>query len=94
MKVTIWIPDKLVDEIKESAWEARTSLSNYLVQLHRNATGFTNISQTKGYLDAIKRDLKPADAIADKKVICEPKSWGRRVETGKPFIPDPKKGGK
>ena len=37
MKVTIWIPDKLVEDIKESAWEARTSLSNYLVKLHRSS---------------------------------------------------------
>lgn len=36
MKVMIWIPDNLVDEVKDAAWKSKMSVSNYLVSLHRD----------------------------------------------------------
>ena len=36
MKVTIWVPDDLVQGIKDAAWGSRKSVSGYLVDLHKS----------------------------------------------------------
>lgn len=66
MKVTIWIPDDLVDEIKESAYQSRKSVSGYLVDLHRvnfsslEAAGAmknqTDLPASGDFLDALNPD--------------------------------------
>ena len=40
MRVNIWIPDDLVDEIREYAHKAKESVSGYLVGLHRANMGY------------------------------------------------------
>jgi len=34
MRTTIWIPDEIVQGMKDEAWRRRISLSKYLVSLH------------------------------------------------------------
>jgi hypothetical protein len=35
MRINIWIPDDLIEGVKESAYKKRKSVSQYLVDLHR-----------------------------------------------------------
>lgn len=35
MRTTIYIPDNLIDEIREEAWKQRLSVSKYLIHLHQ-----------------------------------------------------------
>lgn len=38
MRTTIYIPDDLVDEIKEAAWREKISVSGYLIGLHKESS--------------------------------------------------------
>jgi len=46
MKKTIWVPDELVEGIKEAAWRERKSVSSYLVGLHCGAVEQTDLKKT------------------------------------------------
>lgn len=42
MRTTIYIPDKLVDGVKEAAWRNRKSVSKYFLDLHLGNVGIQN----------------------------------------------------
>jgi len=71
MRTTIYVPDELVDGLKESAWVSRKSVSEYLLDLHKAAMIDSNFK----YKDAkeIKKEMTPQEKLAE---------WKKGVNNG------------
>lgn len=61
MRVNIWIPDDLMEGVKEAAWEMRASVSGYLVALY---LGNKPIQEVKEKLKIIPSKNKKKDPTA------------------------------
>jgi len=73
MKKMIWVPDDLVEEIKAAAKADGRSVSNYLVQLHRDHGG--NVGQLERDSCGTK-DRPPDSPGSSPGPASKEESWG------------------
>ena len=67
-RITICGPDKVIDGIKESAWESRKGVSRYLLDLHKRSLELKEPLPRKSIPEVFEElsELKKAKKISEK----------------------------